>query len=150
VRVRAAHHWSDTSASARAERASRRTPEQIERILLDVLDAANAALSAYELSEHAQRAGHRLVPNQVYRTLARLLERGAIRRLETLSKYIVRREEAGAVLICQQCRSIRLMPTPEALARLESHAGQHGFQIRRVVIELEGHCPACARNHSPA
>ena len=60
----------------------RRSREQIDALVLDLLAQSNGPIGAYDLAGRASAAGEVLVPNQVYRTLHRLIEQGLVHRNE--------------------------------------------------------------------
>lgn len=124
--------------------ATRRTREEIEALVLDFLTPSNIPVGAYDIASRLSAEGHSIVPNQVYRTLSRLMEETRVVRLESLSAYMVRREQFDACLICDDCHSVQLTLNPDAVAQLCDHAREHGFKVDKTVIETHGRCLSCA------
>ena len=127
----------------------RRSPDQIADIILAQLARANGPVSAYGLASRAAAAGIPMVPNQVYRALARLLAQGLVHRLETLSSYILKDKCFDACLICDHCCAVQLYAAPDTEAQLKCRAATHGFTVTRTIIETHGCCAACARPAAP-
>ena len=67
----------------------RRRCAENDALVLDILREANSPLSAYDIAHRASSKGSRMLPNQVYRTLARLIEQRSAVRIETLNAYIL-------------------------------------------------------------
>lgn len=124
--------------------AARRTREEIEALVLDCLARSNTPVGAYDISSRLRANGHSVVPNQVYRTLSRLMEETRVVRLESLSAYMVRREQFDACLIYDDCHSVQLTLNPDAVAQLCDHARELGFKVDKTVIETHGRCLSCA------
>lgn len=83
------------------------------------------------------------MPNQVYRTLARLMETGRVHRLESLSAYVLKNGTSDAWLICDYCHKVRVQPAPDTVELLRGCAATHGFRVSRLIIELHGRCASC-------
>ncbi|MGC4252317.1 MAG: transcriptional repressor [Sphingobium sp.] len=105
---------------------------------------ANGPLSAYDIADATARAGSSLVPNQVYRTLARLIEQGRVQRIESLNAYLRREGDADACLICDDCHHVHMIAMPPDLRSCMGEvAGGTGFAVEQHVIEIHGHCADC-------
>lgn len=143
-----ARHGSFLSPSPKAKAAAstRRSPGQIEALIIDLLVRSNRPVSAYDLASRSIAAGHPLVPNQVYRSLSRLIEQGRVHKIESLSAYVAKREPFDACLICDTCHAVVLVASPDPLARLLARADRLGFTAVRPVLEAHGHCPDCVAN----
>lgn len=101
-------------------------------------------MSAYDIAKQAKHAGTPVVANQVYRTLARMISRGQIHRLEALSAYIVAPGPGDVLLLCVRCHAVTMLSTPEVVDRLACCATALGFKPARAVLELYGRCAGCA------
>src|SRR3546814_20464842 len=84
----------------RSKHTRRRNPEEIEALVMDAIAAADCPLSAYDIADIATRAGSPIIPNQVYRTLARLIDQGRVHRLQSPNAYTDRSGTADSCLIC--------------------------------------------------
>jgi Fur family zinc uptake transcriptional regulator len=128
---------------------ARRSRVQIEEIILQQLAQASAPMSAYDIAKQAEHAGTPVVANQVYRTLARMMERGQIHRLEALSAYIVAPGPGDALAVCERCHAVAMLSSPEAVDRLACCATAFGFTPARAVLELYGRCVRCMGELQP-
>lgn len=122
----------------------RRSREEIEDLVLKLVLRANRPPSAYDLSASAAAAGVSLVPNQVYRTLARLIETGLVVRIETLNAYVPRQHDNGANLVCLGCRSVESIPAGRLDSSLCKAASGVGFALQTGTIEARGLCRDCS------
>lgn len=125
---------------------ARRSRVQIEEIILQQLAQASVPMSAYDIAKKAEHAGTPVVANQVYRTLARMIGRGQIHRLEALSAYIIAPGPGDALVVCERCHAVAMLSSPEAVDRLACCATAFGFSPSRPVLELYGQCADCARS----
>ena len=122
---------------------TRRSRAQIERLVLGVMEQSARPLSDYEIAQELTAAGECMVPNQVYRTLARLIDLGLVHRFESLSAYSVCTGDFDACVICDTCTCVTFLKAPATLAALESLARSRGFTTRQIVLEMSGRCPNC-------
>jgi Fur family zinc uptake transcriptional regulator len=121
-----------------------RPSREIEAVVIDQLARANRPIGAYDIANGAWPRGRRLVPNQVYRTLDRLIARGAVQKVEILAAYVLRQEGADAFLICNQCARVQAMPAYTVIEGLRACAQTRGFEANRFIVEMRGICYACA------
>lgn len=112
-------------------------------MVLGLLREAGRPVGAYDISEMARRAGESLVPNQVYRTVARLIDQRAVRRIETLNAYIPSRAPADLCLICTQCHGVELVELPSLDPLLAKAVDGTGFHPSVHVLEMLGRCARC-------
>jgi Fur family zinc uptake transcriptional regulator len=122
----------------------RRKPSQLDAIILQQLTRAGRPLSAYDIAEAAALSGTPVVPNQVYRTLARMIARGQVHRLEALSAYVAQPGDGDAIVICERCHCVAMLSTPVAADRLACLANAASFKLIRTALELYGRCANCA------
>lgn len=129
---------------------SRRSRAQIEDLVLGDMEESARPLSAYDIAHRLTAAGDWTVPNQVYRTLARLIEQGTVHRFESLSAYIFREDDFDACMICKDCACVSFLDAPDEVSALEHRARSRGFTPRLIVMEMTGRCADCASqdNHS--
>jgi Fur family zinc uptake transcriptional regulator len=130
-------------SSRQPKQTRRRSPEELEALVMDALTTINAPLSAYDIADIAKRGGSPVVPNQVYRTLGRLIEQGRAQRIESLNAYLPRRGPADACLICDDCHRIHMFDVPDLRSCMGELAGAAGFALEQRVVEVHGHCPDC-------
>ena len=84
------------------------------------------------------------MPNQVYRTLARLIDQGCVQRIECLGAYVRRDGKADACLICQACHRITMIAQSTLRARIQELAKATGFAANLTMIEAHGLCADCS------
>lgn len=133
-------------SSWRSRQTRRRNPEELEALVLEAMASTEAPISAYDIAELATRAGSPVVPNQVYRTLGRLIEQRRVQRIESLNAYLPRRGSADACLICDDCHRVRMFDMPDLRTCMGELAGAAGFALEQRVVEVHGHCPDCLAN----
>lgn len=121
----------------------RRRRTENDALVLAVLHDANRPLSAYDIVQIAALCAVRIVPNQVYRTLTRLVKRGLVRRIETLSAYVSYRGQADACLICTTCHSVTFVNLPGMDHVLLDVACGQQFVFADLLIEIQGRCVQC-------
>lgn len=136
-------------ANPKLRLAARRTPEDLDALVLNLLAASNRPISAYDISDRSIVAGQSIVPNQVYRTLARLIDQGLVHRVESLSAYMLKQQSFDGCLICDQCHAVQILSDPDLFARLQDCAHRFGFAVDRTVVEMHGCCRDCATQDHP-
>ncbi|MFV0644988.1 MAG: Fur family transcriptional regulator [Sphingomonadaceae bacterium] len=123
--------------------ARRRTSEETEALVIHAMDASSRPLSAYDIAEMTCQAGSSLNANQVYRTLGRLIDRGKVRRIETLNAYMCCNGEVDACMICDDCHRVRLLDVPDLRGMIGKIAKRENFIPDRHIIEILGQCADC-------
>ncbi|MEJ2411259.1 MAG: transcriptional repressor [Novosphingobium sp.] len=116
---------------------------ELDRRVLHVLACAQTPMGAYEIIEALRDVRKTVAATPVYRALKRLLERGEIERIETLSAYRIRKMEKGIHCICKVCGKILTVPVPPAVDALEAAVRATGFVPQRFAVEATGHCAHC-------
>ena len=125
----------------------RRRCGEIDSLVLEVLGEANGPLSAYEIAFRASSKGQRIVPNQAYRTLSRLIERKQVLRIETLNAYIARQPSANVCVICKNCHTVEFIDLPGIRRSIvDATPGGH-FAIIDGLVEANGRCLDCQSDH---
>ncbi|PZU12330.1 MAG: transcriptional repressor [Sphingobium sp.] len=137
-------------ASTKLRLRARRHPEDLDALILDLLARSNRPISAYDISDRSIAAGQPVVPNQVYRTLARLIDQGLVHRVESLSAYMLRQQSFDGCLVCDHCHAVQLLTDPIVVAGLKDRAERFGFAVDRTVVELRGLCTDCAADSRTA
>lgn len=122
-----------------------------QSIVLDALLHSAGPASAYTLLEHLQGAGGLKAPQQIYRVLDKLLERGLVHRIESLNAFVAcdqpHHDHADGLIllaICDRCG--RVDESSDAIVERHLHhwANQHAFRMGGVSIEIHGTCRECA------
>lgn len=129
------------------------TPRKLTRnqaLVLDTLEKAGQPLSAYTILDRLRDEGLR-APLQVYRALEKLLEAGAVHRLESINSFVAcahphHHHDHGraAFAICDSCGRVDEFSDDTVQERLAAWSAQNGFKIARTTIEIRGHCSSCA------
>ncbi len=118
-----------------------------ERVF-SILRQAGSPMTAYEVLDAARK--HKITaPPTVYRALNRLIDEGRAHRLESINAYVAccgaHHGHGSAVFaICNDCGTVEEIGENGSLKKLKAKAGEHGFTVDQAVIELKGHCGACA------
>ena len=140
---------SDTLATAEAhcaEEGLQFTP--VRRRVLEILLAEHRALGAYDILPTLADEGLGSQPPVVYRALDFLVKNGLAHRIELMNAYIacahLGRSHRPSFLICRNCKQVAEADTELAQGQLGDAAREAGFTIERMVVEVEGLCPACA------
>ena len=143
------HCITDTMARAQAlcaEEGLQFTP--VRQRVLEILLAEHRALGAYDILPMLAEDGLGSQPPVAYRALDFLVKNGLAHRIELLNAYIacahLGRAHRPAFLICRECKLVAEADAELARGRLGEAAREAGFTIERMVVELEGLCPACA------
>lgn len=128
----------------------RRRKIELDELIFGVIKNASAPVGAYAISHLLSETGNNVVPNQVYRTLARLVEDERIRRVECLTAFVVATAQHGMDLVCSSCHKVINIPNAAIRKDLESCAQNRGFTPSRIVVELVGHCDQCSLANNKA
>lgn len=118
-------------------------------VVISALKAAGGPLSAYQILdlEDVRDKGLK-APLTIYRALDKLIELGLVHRIESLNAFVTcdhePHVEPAAFMICQDCRATIEFSTSSLRRSIARYAGQHGFQMEGMHLEVSGHCEACA------
>jgi Fur family transcriptional regulator, zinc uptake regulator len=115
--------------------------------VLHALRAAKGPMTAYEVLD-AVRPNGISGPPTVYRALTRLIDEGAVHRLESINAYVVcmepeHRHSQAAFTICRDCGRVEEMPGAKLTRLLHKIAAKQGFRVETATVELRGLCAAC-------
>lgn len=121
----------------------RRSASENDELVMAQLRQANRPVSAYDIAARVSRFGRPMVPNQVYRTLARLVDQGHVVRIESLAAYFPAQKNGDMCLICSQCGSVSFLSVGHQESMLRKLAEACGYSISRTIIEAHGRCAAC-------
>ncbi|MEM7547043.1 MAG: transcriptional repressor [Pseudomonadota bacterium] len=128
-----------------ADAGVRLTP--VRRRTLEILLESPAAVGAYDLLKRLDAEGLGAQPTIAYRALDFLVEHGLAHRIERLNAFVAcmhpREGHKPAFMICRACRAVAETTAEATDAALQRGAAAIGFQIERVVVEVEGLCPKC-------
>ena len=119
-----------------------------QSLVLSALSRANAPLSAYTILDQLREDGFR-APPQVYRALDKLVEMGAVHRLESLNAFVACRHpdcdghETVAFAICDKCGMVAELSDDDLAHHLKGLAKKTGFVLKKSTVELRGTCASC-------
>jgi Fur family zinc uptake transcriptional regulator len=116
--------------------------------VLETLYSSHKPLGAYELADMLSPNARRMAPITVYRALDFLIEQGLAHRLASQNAYIATihgdsGQEATAFLICEECRDVNEVASPEFGGSLSGLLYQAGFKAHAKVLEITGRCFRC-------
>lgn len=121
--------------------------EELRSKVLIALQRRAAPMTAYELLAELQAENPRLAPTTIYRALEKLIERGAVHRLESLNAFIACQcaghGQTPVLSICDDCGAVEETIAAKLVEQLSRVASQSGFAPTRHVVEVHGRCAAC-------
>lgn len=127
-------------------RGLRLTPTR--RRVLELILAADGPVKAYDLLDQLKSERPGAAPPTIYRALEFLLDNHFIHRLETLNAFVScihpEHQHEGQFLICERCQSVTEVHDSGLSAALADTARSHDFSAKHQVLEIYGHCKACA------
>ena len=104
--------------------------------------------SAYDILDGVREQGLR-APQQIYRALKALTDRGLVHRVESLNAFIAcdlkHKNNRIVFSICDDCGTVEEMAPVDIPPKLKHMSQQSGFQTRKMVIELVGTCSDCGQ-----
>lgn len=144
----------DALTEARAlcqSRNARLTPVRLRA--LELIWESHKPLGAYDLLGLLVQEGHNAAPPTVYRALDFLQQQGLVHRIASLNAFIgcthARENHTGMFLICQQCRNVHELASPQISEAVQVASADQGFMPLEATIEVAGLCPRC-QPESPA
>lgn len=135
--------------------ASRPKPQRFteqQRELVQHVFEEHSHFDAEQLIENLKAAKKRVSRATVYRTLAKLVEAGLLRRIELGSRTVYDHDygyPAHDHLVCEDCNSMTEFQSEELEALLERVAGAYQFRATGHTLVVSGLCAACAANRAP-
>ena len=86
-----------------------------ERLVYNAICQSSLPQKAYDLLDKLQDQGVR-APMTVYRALGALIEKGRVKKIESLNAYIaLKSTESRAILICKKCSQVKEITLDDAL-----------------------------------
>jgi len=121
---------------------------QNETLVYHLLCQADRPLSAYNILDALRDKGIR-APLQVYRALAKLVERGAVHRIESVNGFVACQlhdcgcSEVSIFMLCTQCGRADEFTDASIDKILQALGDDRKFQTAHKVIEITGLCADC-------
>jgi len=121
------------------------------QLLLSLLKNAGGHISAKELYKQASRKNDSISLATVYRTLQLFKELGLVeeRRLgQVYCRYEVKSSIEHQHLVCRSCGRVIEFESPLIRKLVEALKQEHGFNLTKVDLYMEGYCQDCAKRVS--
>jgi Fur family ferric uptake transcriptional regulator len=118
------------------------------RLLLELIRDSEEHLDAKELYQRARARDDSIGPATVYRSLNLFKELGLINetRLDKVRCYYeIKQSPEHQHLICQGCGKVIEFQNPHFQKLIKAVRREHGFNITKAELYLEGYCPECEK-----
>ena len=116
------------------------------RLLLELLRDAEGHIDAKELYRRASVRDESISPATVYRSLNLFKELGLVDEVR-LGKircyYEIKESQEHQHLICQGCGKVIEFQNPYFQKLIKAVRREHGFNVTKAELYLEGYCPEC-------
>ena len=116
------------------------------RLILELIRKADGHIDAKELYRRASSKEESISPATVYRTLNLFKHLGLVdeRRLGKLRCYYeIKQPLEHQHLVCQGCGKVIEFESPLIRKLAEKVQREHGFNVTKAELCLEGYCPEC-------
>ncbi|WP_185968487.1 Fur family transcriptional regulator [Paracoccus sp. M683] len=115
---------------------------------LEILLETHQAMGAYEVLERLAAEGFGSQPPVAYRALDFLVQHGLAHRVQRLNAFAAcltpGHDHAPAFLICRSCNKVAEADVPAIRDAVGQAAGDSGFSVERMTVEVLGLCDRCA------
>ncbi len=135
--------------------ASRPRPQRYtgqQRDMIRFIFSQHHHFDADQLIEMLKKAGLDVSRATVYRTLAKLVDAGLLRKIE-LGPRMCYEHDYGYPrhehLHCGKCGTMIEFQSPELEAALREVSAKHGFQMTGHTLIIRGTCAACGKVRTP-
>ena len=115
-------------------------------LLLEFLRNAEGHIDAKELYRRASAKDESISPATVYRTLNLFKELGLVDEMRlgrVRCYYEIKQSQGHQHLVCQGCGKVIEFQNPHFKKLIEAVQREHGFNIKKAELYLEGYCPDC-------
>jgi len=116
------------------------------RLLLKVLRDAQSHVDAKELYRRASARDESISPATVYRTLNLFKQLGLVDEMRLggiRCYYEVKQSREHQHLVCQGCGKVTEFQNPYFQKLIEAVRQEHGFNVTKAELYLEGYCSEC-------
>jgi Fur family ferric uptake transcriptional regulator len=116
------------------------------RLLLELLRKAKGHIDAKELYHRASARDESISPATVYRSLNLFKQLGLVdeRRLGKVRCYYeIKQSPEHQHLVCQGCGKVIEFESPLIRKLVEIVRAEHGFNVTKAELYLEGYCSEC-------
>jgi len=121
------------------------------KLLLDLIRKSGVHISAKELYRRASRRNESISLATVYRSLQLFKELGLVeeRRLgQVFCTYEMKDSAEHQHLVCRSCGRVIEFESPLIRKLVKALKQEHGFNLTKVELYMEGYCKECAENAS--
>ncbi|MBW2311574.1 MAG: transcriptional repressor [Deltaproteobacteria bacterium] len=121
------------------------------KLLLDILRKSGGHISAKELYSRASRRNESISLATVYRSLQLFKELDLVeeRRLgQVFCTYEMKESAEHQHLVCRSCGKVIEFESPLIRRLVEALKHEHGFNLTKIELYMEGYCQECAKNAS--
>ena len=116
--------------------------------ILSLLLSNHRAFGAYEIVEQLSKMGKRVQAVQVYRSLEKLIEFGAVHKLRTKNAFVACFEDgvcnSQQFFICDVCDDVSEIQSQTLDNTIQDAARKRDFSVKLPSIEILGVCSECA------
>ena len=118
--------------------------------VLHLLLSNHRVFSAYDIAEIISKSRKRIQPNQIYRSLEKLISLGVVHRLATVNGFIACYKEgqcaSNQFLICTECKTVTEINSHLLEKEIQNSARKNSFSIGSKNVEVLGICNRCEDN----
>jgi Fe2+ or Zn2+ uptake regulation protein len=121
------------------------------KLLLSLIKKAGGHISAKELYRRASKRNESISLATVYRTLQLFKELGLVeeRRLgQVYCHYEMKDSAEHQHLVCRSCGKVIEVESPLLSKLVEELKHEHGFNLTKIELYMEGYCPQCDKEAS--
>ncbi len=118
------------------------------RLLLKVLRDAQSHVDAKELYRRASAMDESISPATVYRTLNLFKQLGLVDEMRLggiRCYYEIKQSREHQHLVCQGCGKVTEFQNPYFQKLIEAVRQEHGFNVTKAELYLEGYCSECEK-----
>ena len=119
------------------------------RLLLELLRDAEGHIDAKELYRRASARDKSISPATVYRSLNLFKELGLVDQMrlgQVRCYYEIKQSPRHQHLVCQGCSKVIEFQNPHFNKLIKAVRNEHGFNVTKAELYLEGYCPDCEGN----
>lgn len=119
-----------------------------QQIVLNSLEKSDQPLGAYSILFNIQQKGIKS-PQQVYRALDKLIEIGAVHKIESLNSYIACKnkscdtKKSTSFIICQKCKNVSEINENNLSDEFSKLTKKSDFKYSTHNLEIFGYCKKC-------
>lgn len=119
-----------------------------QKLVLAAISRAGRPVSAYDILGDIRPHGIKS-PVQVYRAVKKLIENGAVHKVESLNAFVpcagqhTHGRRTAILAVCEQCGRVTEFSDDIIDRRLAEWAARERFEIGTTSIEVNGRCADC-------